>query len=139
MPLLTRWFVRTALLYFVAGLILGTALLVRPLVAAAPALAAAWPGYLHLLTVGWITQLIIGVAYWLFPRPDRSRAAPSDRLGWAAYALLNTGLLLRVGCEPFVTFHPTAWVRWLLPLAGLLQLAAAVAFVLLVWPRVRGR
>lgn len=139
MPLLTRWFVRTALLYFIAALGLGTALLVRPLVRAAPLLSAAWPGYLHLLTVGWITQLIIGVAYWLFPRPERSRPAPPDRLGWAAYILLNAGLLLRVAAEPVTIVHPASGVRWLLPLAGIMQLGAAVAFVLLVWPRVRGR
>ena len=24
--------------------------------------------YLHLLVVGWITQIIFGVAFWLFPR-----------------------------------------------------------------------
>ena len=139
MPLLTRWFVRTALVYFVVALALGTALLTRPLVAAAPALAAAWPGYLHMVTVGWITQLIIGVAYWLFPRPDRSRPAPSDHLGWTAYVLLNGGLLLRVAIEPVATLHPATALRWLLPLAGSLQLAAAIAFALLVWPRVRGR
>ena len=139
MPLLTRWFVRTALIYFMAALALGTAVLARPLVAAAPLLSAAGPGYLHLLTVGWITQLIIGVAYWLFPRPDRARPAPPDQLGWAAYVLLNTGLLLRVVAEPVAILDPASATRWLLPTAGLMQLGAAICFLLLVWPRVRGR
>ena len=139
MPTLTRWFVRTALLYFIAALLVGTALQVRPLVAAMPALAAGWPAYLHLLMVGWITQLIIGVACWLFPRPDRSRPTPPDRLGWIAYGLLNAGLLLRVAIEPAVMLHPASALRWLLPASGLMQLAAACAFVLLIWPRVRTR
>ena len=139
MPLLTRWFVRTALLYFVAALALGTALLVRPLVAAAPLLSAAWPGYVHLLTVGWITQLIIGVAYWLFPRPDRARPAPPDHLGWAAYVQLNAGLLLRLAAEPVAILDPASDARWLLPFAGFMQLGAAICFLLLVWPRVRAR
>jgi hypothetical protein len=34
-----------------------------------PALGALlWPTYLHLLVLGWLTQLIFGVAFWMFPR-----------------------------------------------------------------------
>lgn len=111
----------------------------RALTAAFPLLAVVWPAYLHLLMVGWITGLIIGVAYWLFPRPDRSRPAPPDSLGWTAYAGLNGGLLLRVIAEPATALAPTTPLRWLLPLSGILQLVAAGAFAALIWPRVRAR
>ena len=139
MPRLTRWLVKTALLCFVLGLVLGAAMQLRPLARAFPALAAAWPGYVHLLTVGWVTQLIMGVAYWLFPRADRSRPPPSEAVGWAAYAALNAGLLLRLAAEPAASLDPATPLRWLLPLSGLLQLAAACGFALLLWPRVRER
>jgi hypothetical protein len=139
MPPLTRWFIKTALLYFVAALALGAAMQVRALVAALPPLGVVWPGYVHLLTVGWVTQLIIGVAYWLFPRPDRSRPPPSEALGWAAYTSLNAGLLLRLAAEPAAALDPATPLRWLLPLSGLLQLGAACGFALLLWPRIKAR
>ena len=139
MPTLTRWFIKTALFCFVTALVLGAAMQSRSLVRGLPALAAMWPAYLHLLMVGWVTGLIFGVAYWLFPRSDRWRSALSERLGWAAYGFLNTGLLLRVVAEPAAALDPGTPVRWLLPLAALLQLGGACAFATLIWPRVRVR
>ena len=139
MPTLTRWFIKTALVYFVTALALGAAMQSRPLVTALPMLSVLWPAYIHLLMVGWITGLIFGVAYWLFPRSDRLGPALSERLGWAAYGLLNTGLLLRVATEPVTALDPATPVRWLLPLAGLLQLGGACAFAAMIWPRVRAR
>ena len=139
MPPLTRWLVRTALVCFVAGLLLGVAMQVGAAREAFPLLAAAWPGYVHLLTVGWVTQLIMGVAFWLFPRTDRSRPAPPAWLGWTGYALLNGGLLMRLAAEPAATLDPATPLCSLLPLSALLQLAAACCFALLLWPRVRER
>jgi hypothetical protein len=139
MPTLSRWFIKTALLYFVVALTIGAAMYSEAITTRLPVLVVIWPVYLHLLMVGWITGLIIGVAYWLFPRPDRSRPVPSVRLGWASYALLNTGLLLRVVAEPAAALNGLTPLRWLLPLSGLLQLGAACAFVALIWPRVKER
>lgn len=139
MPTLTRWFIKTALLCFVAALLLGAAMQSRSVVSAFPALAVVWPGYLHLLMVGWITGLIMGVAFWLFPRPDKNRPPPPEWLGWMAYACLYLGLLLRLPAEPATAIDPVSPLRWLLPVSGLLQLTAACAFVALIWPRVRTR
>lgn len=139
MPPLTRWLVKTALACFVAALLLGVAMQLGGVGRALPLLAAAWPGYVHLLTVGWVTQLIMGVAYWLFPRTDRSRPAPPAALGWAGYVMLNAGLLLRIATEPATMLDPSATIRMLLPVSALLQLAAACCFALLLWPRVRER
>ena len=112
---------------------------VRPLVAALPVLSVMWPGYVHLLTVGWITQLIIGVALWLFPRADRSLPAPPPALAWGVYLMLNTGLLLRLAAEPAAVLDPATPLRWLLLASGLLQFGAACGFAALIWPRVRER
>lgn len=67
MPVLTRWFLKAALLYLVAALITGV-VLALPASSASPAIAALTPVYFHLLMVGWVTQMIFGVAYWMFPR-----------------------------------------------------------------------
>ncbi|HEU4828716.1 MAG TPA: hypothetical protein VFT04_05940 [Gemmatimonadales bacterium] len=130
MPRLSRWFARTALLHLVTALLLGAAM---PFAAKHSAyLAAAWPVYIHLLVLGWATQLIAAVAFWMFPRAD-PKAAGNDAPGWAMYGLLNSGLLLRAFAEPVGGRHA------LLPLAAILQLAAIVVFAATLWPRIRGR
>ena len=136
MPTLTRWLVKAALVWLVTGLALGVALQL-PAAAQIPFLRAAWPAYLHLLTVGWLTQLIIGVALWLFPRHSAARPRGSERLGWTTFLCLNAGLLLRAIGEPRRALG--ADVHQLLLFSALAQLVAVGAFVLNVWPRVRER
>ena len=136
MPTLTRWLVKAALAWLVAALMLGVAMQL-PAAAHVPVLRAAWPTYLHLLTVGWLTQLIIGVALWLFPRYSAAQPRGSERLGWVTFVLLNLGLLLRVLGEPGRALGYDTHL--LLSASAVSQLVAVGAFVLNVWPRVRER
>jgi heme/copper-type cytochrome/quinol oxidase subunit 1 len=91
----------------------------------------------HLLVVGWLTQLIFGVTFWLFPRYSAAAPRGSERLGWTSYWTLNAGLLLRVIGEPARGLG--AWAGWLLVIAALLQFIAGWAFVWNTWPRIKER
>ena len=136
MPTLTRWFIKSAMLYLMAALLLSIALQ-PPLRNELPFLAVTWPTYLHLLVLGWLTQLIFGVALWLFPKHPRQGPRGDERLGWASFYLLNVGLVLRAVAEPAHAIGHQ--VGGLLILAAVVQLLAGWAFVLNIWPRVRAR
>jgi hypothetical protein len=135
MPPLTRWYLRAGLVWLAVALAagvfeawprdMGTSLLVHPAV-------------VHMLVVGWLTQVVFGVAHWMFPRRVPATGG-SDRPGWTAWGLLNGGLAARVLVEPW--FSPSSGVAgaWPLVLAALAQLAAGWLFVFAIWPRVRGR
>lgn len=137
MPAVTRWFLKSGMLCLMAGL-LGLALLAaRPVIGGPAWVGALWPTLLHLLVVGWLTQLIFGVAHWMFPRSTAAAPRGNERLMWAAWVALNLGLLLRVAGEPrAILGHDTAP---LLLLSAVLQLVAAVMFTANIWPRVRAR
>lgn len=135
MPAVTRWFLKAALVYFAIALLLGAIL---STVSTTAALAHALRSVqLHLLTVGWITQMIFGVAHWMFPRHSRARPRGSERLAWAIFGFLNAGLLLRALAEPLHLLHAAAAWGAALTLAGLLQWLAAVGFAVNAWGRVR--
>jgi hypothetical protein len=139
MPLLTRCFVRAALVYLVLGLAVGVALAAPAGVRVPPLVLTLAPVYFHLLMVGWVTQLIIGVSLWMFPRGPGGGASPSSALGWGTFVGLNAGLVLRAVAEPAHALDPRAgWGAWL-AVSALLQWLAGVAYVTAVWPRVRGR
>ncbi len=130
MPRLSRWFVRAALLYLVAGSTLGAALLARKGLPLPPGLRAWLPTHVEFLLVGWVLQLAFGVAYWILPRmPGGFR--PRPWAAWMAFVLLNGGIGL-AGLGP-VAGAP-GWV----PATGrLLEALAALAFAVHLWPRVR--
>jgi heme/copper-type cytochrome/quinol oxidase subunit 1 len=128
MPPIARWFIKTAMIYLVAALALGAAAgmgLRTPYLAAGPA-------WVHLLVLGWVTQLIFGVAYWLFPRYSKENPYGHARLAVAAYASLNAGLILR-----FLVEVPGAGAGVWPAVAALLQWAGVTLFAVYLWPRVK--
>ena len=137
MPKLTRWFIKTALLYFVSGLFIGVLMKAQPLFDLPPFLITFRPEYFHILMVGWITQMIMGVAFWFFPRHSKESPRGLETIGWFTFSFLNAGLLLRVVSESLATFYPNSiWGR-ILVISALMQWFAGVAFVQLIWPRVK--
>lgn len=141
MPQITRLFIKTALAYFVAALLLGIGLAARPWLGDSALLGGLWPVYWHLFMVGWVTQLIVGIAYWMFPKFSRALPRGNDRLAWTTWALLNAGLLLRVAGEPMLSADLTPRLlqaaRVLVAASALLQWAGGMAFVANTWPRVK--
>ena len=93
MPRVSIWFIRAALAYLLAGFTLGAMLLASR---GLPLPLGVWrwlPVHLELLLVGWLVQLVMGVAYWIFPRFGMTRAARGrEGLAWLALALLNGGV-----------------------------------------------
>ena len=134
-----RIFIRTALVYLVAAFLVGALLLLNQGLQVNPFLFALQPVFYHLLMVGWATQLICGVALWMFPPFTRDNPHGDQRLGWVTYAGLNAGLLLRVVAEPLLAWTGQTWLGWGLALAALLQVVGALAFVAAIWPRVKPR
>ena len=140
MPPLARHFIKAAFVYFVVAFVLGALMMLDRWLNFSRWLKMVYLGQLHLLVVGWITQLAIGVAYWMFPRLRKEqdpRPRGSDALTWFVLIALNAGLLLRFLLEPFYLMGPQSWLAALMALSGILQAAAAVGFGLLVWARIR--
>ncbi len=138
MPDLARLFVKTALAYLAGALLVGIAL-TPPVLARVPALAAVGPAQVHLLVVGWLTQLIFGVAYWLFPRYSREAPYGDPRPAWWSFGLLNAGLGLRLVAEPAQVWHPAEGWAGALIAAAVLQWLAGVLFAAYLWQRVKTR
>jgi heme/copper-type cytochrome/quinol oxidase subunit 1 len=120
--------IRAALLALIAGATLGALMLAAPGTAG----VARWrPLHAELLLVGWTIQLAFGVAYWILPRFRSGPERGHEVLGWAAFALVNGGVLL-VGLGR----SAAGGEMWALAGRSAEGLAAA-AFVAQAWPRVK--
>ena len=140
MPPIARSFVKASFVYFIVAFLLGALMMLDQWLGFSRWLRVVYVSQLHLLVVGWITQLAIGVAYWMFPRLRREQSAQprgSDALAWAVLICLNVGLLLRFLFEPFYRMGGGSSLAILLALSGILQAVAAIAFGLLMWARIR--
>jgi hypothetical protein len=135
------YLVRAALLWLVFGFALGALMLSDAL---APGSWRLWfaPTHGHILFVGWFLQFAVGVGYWLLPR-KRSPERPEGYHATAAlvaFALLNSGLLLRVIVEPLGrSGRGSDALDVTLAVSSLLQLAAIVIIARQIWGRVLPR
>ncbi len=129
MPRLSCWFVRASLLYLAVGVTFGGLLLAHKGIPLHPFLWRLLPLHIEFLLFGWLVQLAMGVAFWIFPRFWRSRG--NERPAWVAFGLLNAGVLL-AGISPLL-----AWPAWFILIGRLAEAGAAVAFAIHAWPRVK--
>jgi len=138
---LSALMLRAALLWLLAGAVIGGAMLTDRVL---PGEWRLWmaPTHAHILFVGWFLQFAIGVAYWFLPR----RRSPQRPLGYAeraaflAIAALNAGLILRVIAEPAECIGlANEATLTLLAASALLQVVAIAVFVAQLWPRVAAR
>jgi hypothetical protein len=140
MPAVARAYIRAAFLYFIVALVVGALMMLDRWLNVSRWLKVVYVSQLHLLVVGWLSQLAIGVAYWMFPRflkEQDPRPRGSDRLAWTVLICLNAGLLLRFIVEPFYLLGPSTGLAAAVALSGVLQALAAVLFAWLVWGRIR--
>jgi hypothetical protein len=134
-----RFFIRTALVWLTLAFIVFALLLLNQGFAIDGRIGAWQPVAYHLLMVGWATQLIAGVALWMFPPFTKAQPRGNEALGWVTYVSLNIGLALRVIAEPLNTIRPNALFAVMLALSALLQVIAIWCLVFQLWPRVKGR
>ncbi|MCA9972495.1 MAG: hypothetical protein KC425_19875, partial [Anaerolineales bacterium] len=73
MPPLTRWFIKSAIVYLAAALLLAVVLALPGSVPLPAFVRLLNPAFFHLFLVGWVTQMIFGVIYWMFPIVSRAR------------------------------------------------------------------
>ena len=130
MPLLTRTFIKTALVYLALALLFGVLL-------ALGLSNGFFAVYIHLLVFGWLTQLIFGVVYWMFPKYSTEKPRGHETLGWITYGVLNIGLILRAIAEPLQASQPNNLFGALLVISAILQWLSGIAFIANTWQRVR--
>lgn len=139
MPKLTRWFLKLSLVSFILAVLLGMLLAARVPLNLPGIISTLSPVYFHLFMFGWVTQLIFGIVFWMFPKYSRLQPRGSDTLGWVVFWLLNAGLSMRVIAEPAQALNPSLLWGWVLAASAVLQWLAGMFFVVNTWGRVKER
>lgn len=141
MPQESRLFVKAGLVYLTLTFLLGSVLLTLE------ALGKPIPyvfsiEHAHLGMVGWLVNIVIGIAVWMLPLnrlrfPDTQGRGPRGSM-IACFLLLNVGLALRLVTEPWYQLGGrTPVAAALLIFSAILQLLAILLFVVIAWQRVR--
>jgi len=132
-----RRFIKTAIAFLAVGLALGLVIMVQR------ELLGRWPhpylvsAHTHALFSGFVMFLILGVALWLFPRPEKDDRRYRPELITAAYWILLAGSVLRVGGEVARASSAAAWLAWVVMTGGVLQVLGFGLYFWTMWSRIR--
>src|SRR5512146_1379007 len=128
MPRQTVWFIRASLIYLLVGFTIGALILAQK---GRPYDASVWlllPIHIEFLLAGWLLQLVLGMAFWIFPRFGTGPARGRERWIWASFILLSLGML-------FVVLQ--LWLPAALLIGRLAEAAGIVIYIAGAWPRVK--
>ncbi len=134
---LVRRYLKTAIAFLGVGLGIGGWMIVRRELAGAapdPYLASA---HTHALFVGFVMMMIMGVALWLFPRPDKADERYDPRLALLAYWLLTISTAGRVMGEILRSIMGDPWLRMSVAALGVVQALGIGLFFYTMWTRIR--
>ncbi len=137
MPPLIRRYIKTSFVFLLSGLAVGGYILVGEFLVGAYPPRLMITAHVHLLLVGFMLMIVMGVATWMFPRPGRDDTRYRPELAEAVYWLMTGGTAVRAAAELWGGFSPAPVLRLAIALGGLVQLAAAGLFVVNMWWRVR--
>jgi len=137
MPPLIRRYIKTSFAFLIAGVILGT------YVSVSQYLFGVFPprlfitAHVHLLLVGFMLMIVMGVATWMFPRPARDDLRYRPELAEAVYWLMTAATCVRALAELSAAHADSTALRTMIALGGAGQAAGVLLFVVNMWTRVR--
>ena len=91
MPPLIRRYIKTSFVFLLTGVALGAYIVVGEFVLGVYPPRLHITAHVHLLLVGFMLMLVMGVATWTFPRPARDDARYRPELAAAVYWLMTAG------------------------------------------------
>ena len=130
MPRLSSWMIRVSYLYLFIGATLGSLFLVNKATGDIPWIWVALPVHIECMIIGFIMNLVLGTAYWIFPRyftkPNRGHPVPA----LAGFALVNLGVVM------VVVVHFVSPVQVLTGIGRIIEVGGIVLLVFSLWSRV---
>jgi cbb3-type cytochrome oxidase subunit 1 len=136
-PPLIRRYIKTSFAFLLAGLLLGAYIIVGEFLPGTYPSRLLITAHVHLLLVGFMLMIVMGVATWMFPRPAREDIRYRPELAEAVYWLMTVATGVRAAAEILGSVSASPALRIAIAVAGLGQVVGALLFVVNMWTRVR--
>jgi len=132
-----RYFIKTSIVFLVIGILSGLYMMIAQKFFGMfphPEMVSA---HSHIILLGSIMMMIMGVALWFFPRPEKDDKLYKPDLILFIYYLFASATLIRFITQFIFSFYSTDFLKWLIVLASILQVAGFILFFISIWGRIR--
>lgn len=133
---LARYYVKSAIAFLVLGIVIGGYMSYEININDTAVPRSVITAHTHLILVGFVMMLIMGIALWLFPRP-RERVFYSPLLAEATFYIMFTAILFRSAGEVADGFLTFRWISWMIVIASYGEIFGILLFFINIWQRIK--
>lgn len=133
-----RYFVKTSLIFLVVGILTGLHMSFAKYISQASFTQELISAHTHVILVGSVMMMIMGVALWFFPRAEKSDKKYNPDLILVTYWLMTTATALRFVMQVIASYYYIKWINIAIVVFSSLQVLAMILFFYSMWGRIRG-
>lgn len=115
---LVRRYIKTSFLFLLSGLAIGAYLVTAQFLMDADPPRLLVTAHVHLLLVGFLLMIVMGVATWMFPRPARDDTRYRPEVAEAVYWIVTLSTALRASAEIALSLAAPLGLRGLIAVGG---------------------
>lgn len=132
-----RYFIKTSVIFLIVGILTGLFMAVSKYVFKYGYSQELISAHTHLILVGSVMMMIMGVALWFFPRAEKDDKKYNPNLILFTYWLMTISTSLRFIFQVTANFVYSEWIHYLIAANSFLQVVAMSLFFYSMWGRIR--
>jgi len=132
-----RYFIKTSVIFLVTGILTGLYMSFSKYVFKIGYSQELISAHTHIILVGSVMMMIMGVALWFFPRADKDDKKYNPDLILASYWVMTIGTSLRFILQVAANFFLSDFIQYLIAISSALQVIAMILFFYSMWGRIR--
>jgi len=132
-----RYFVKTSLAFLVIGILAGLHMSISKYVSEIGYTQEFVSAHTHIILVGSVMMMIMGVALWFFPRAEKSDKKYNPDLIWVTYWMITIATALRFVMQVIASYYYISWVNIAVSVFSAFQVLAMILFFYSIWGRIR--
>ncbi|MHB8336353.1 MAG: cbb3-type cytochrome c oxidase subunit I [Ignavibacteriaceae bacterium] len=133
-----RYFVKTSIIFLIVGIFTGLYMSLNKhlfYTGFSPELISA---HTHIILVGSVMMMIMGVALWFFPRAEKDDKKYNPDLILVTYWIMTISTALRFLFQVIGSFIESKYIETGISVFSIFQVLAIILFFYAMWGRIRG-
>lgn len=132
-----RYFVKTSLAFLIIGILSGFFMMISRRIfnfGYGPGMLSA---HTHIVLVGFMLMLIMGIAVWFFPKADKTDRRYNPARIMVVYWLMLAGTISRFLFEVADAYVTVSFLNYVIVFSSSLQITAVIIYAYTMWGRIR--
>ncbi len=132
-----RYFIKTSVIFLIVGILTGLYMSIAKYIFNFGYNQELISAHTHLILVGSVMMMIMGVALWFFPRAEKDDKRYNPDLILTSYWIMTIATALRFIFQVLTNFVLSDVVRYLIAISSIFQVIAIILFFYSMWGRIR--